>query len=136
MYYIYISMNEPTLVKDEIRDTRARVYLIGECGRKRSCHGLLTGPLPHQPAQPPPTLPTPPPTPRTRPPCAPLPRSCGMVVRRRALTSLREPVVDRRRRIARLVGGPRGGAAADRNRSTKTTHSLPLNAAPDRANPS
>lgn len=30
-------------MKNKIRDTGARVYLIGECGGERSCHGLLTG---------------------------------------------------------------------------------------------
>jgi len=126
--YIYISLNEPTR-KDKIRDTRARVFLIGECGGKRSCHGLLTGPLPHQPPQPLPTMPTPP-TPMPRPPCAPLPAA---VVRSAAAGRWRhrEPVVDRRHPctagpVRGADGGRRaaGSSAADRNR-TKTTL-LPL----------
>jgi len=108
------------LGKDKIRDTRARVFLIGECGGKRSCHGLLTGPLPHQPPQPLPTMPTPP-TPMPRPPCAPLP---AVVVRSAAAGRWRhrEPVVDRRHPC---TAGLTAGRGVDRRRSKPHENNTP-----------
>jgi len=121
-------LNEPTR-KDKIRDTRARVFLIGECGGKRNCHGLLTG------CTPPPTATAVADDADTTDADAaaavrPTADRRGTVGRRRALTSprtrRRPPTPVPRGPVRGADGGRRaaGSSAADRNR-TKTTL-LPL----------